>query len=121
MELNDIVSFQFKRVNPFEGLVVDADTWRDAHTYHRDQQRLHVLAYHQIGIVSGLEVTASDPSDISSKHAKKRRSTSLSSSARYPQGHINPRMVVSRPASWRLTEFKKETSCPMSPILSWLV
>ena len=63
MELNDIVSFQFKRVNPFEGLVVDADTWRDAHTYHRDQQRLHVLAYHQIGIVSGLEVTASDPAD----------------------------------------------------------
>ena len=63
MEIKDIVGFQFKRVNPFQGLVVDADTWRDAHTYHRDQQRLHVLAYHQIGIVSGLEVTASDPPD----------------------------------------------------------
>ena len=65
MEPKNIVSFQFKRVNPFDGLVVDADAWRDAHTYHRDQQRLHVLSYHNIGIVRGLGVTASDPADAS--------------------------------------------------------
>jgi hypothetical protein len=59
----DILNFQLKRVNPFQGLVIDADTWQDAHNYHRDQQRLHILAFHDTGIVSGLEVTASSPPD----------------------------------------------------------
>jgi len=65
MALKDIIKFQLKRVNPFPGLVIDADTWRDAHNYHRDQQRLHVLAFHKIGIVEGLEVTAHSPPDLS--------------------------------------------------------
>jgi hypothetical protein len=60
MEIN---KFQLKRVNPFQGLVIDADTWQDAHSYHRDQQKLHVLAFHDTGIVSGLEVTAINPPD----------------------------------------------------------
>ncbi|MBN1190794.1 MAG: DUF4159 domain-containing protein [Dehalococcoidales bacterium] len=62
MEIN---KFQLKRVNPFQGLVIDADIWQDAHNYHRDQQRLHVLAFHDTGIVSGLEVTAGNPPDYS--------------------------------------------------------
>ncbi len=61
----EIKKFQLKRVNPFQGLVIDADTWQDAHNYHRDQQRLHVLAFHDTGIVSGLEVTAGNPPDYS--------------------------------------------------------
>jgi hypothetical protein len=61
----DIEKFQLKRVNPFQGLVIDADTWQDAHNYHRDQQRLHVLAFHDTGIVSGLEVTAFNPPESS--------------------------------------------------------
>jgi hypothetical protein len=61
----DITKFQFKRVNPFQGLVVDADTWRDAHNYHREQQKLHVLAFHKTGIVSGLEISAGNPPDSS--------------------------------------------------------
>ncbi|MFO8009706.1 MAG: DUF4159 domain-containing protein [Dehalococcoidia bacterium] len=61
MELDDITRFQLKRENPFEGLVIDAETWRDAHQYHRDSQRLHVLTFHRTGIVGGLEVAASDP------------------------------------------------------------
>jgi len=65
MALKDIIKFQLKRVNPFQGLVIDADTWRDAHSYHRDQQRLHMLAFHKIGIVGGLEVTANNPPDLS--------------------------------------------------------
>ncbi|NVM57081.1 MAG: DUF4159 domain-containing protein [Desulfobacterales bacterium] len=65
MELEDIVNFQFKRENPFEGLVIDADIWRDAHNYHRDHQRLHILAFHRTGIVGGLEVTANKPADLS--------------------------------------------------------
>jgi hypothetical protein len=61
----DIEKFQLKRVNPFQGLVIDADTWQDAHNYHRDQQRLHVLTFHDTGIVSGLEVTAFNPPESS--------------------------------------------------------
>ena len=56
---------QLKRLNPFEGLMVDAAAWADAHRYHQDHQRLHALALHQPGIVAGLEVTANNPPDLS--------------------------------------------------------
>jgi hypothetical protein len=65
MNLKDIFSFQFKRVNPFPGLAIDVDTWRDAHNYSRDQQRMHNLIYHQPGMVEGLQVTENDPPDFS--------------------------------------------------------
>jgi len=65
MALKDLIKFQFKRVNPFEGLVLDADTWKDEQDYHRNQQRLHTLAFHRSGIVEGLEVRASQPPDLS--------------------------------------------------------
>ncbi len=65
MARKDIIKFQLKRVSPFQGLVIDADTWRDAHNYHRDHQRLHLLAFHQTGIVEGLEVTANNPPALS--------------------------------------------------------
>jgi hypothetical protein len=63
MTIDDLSKFQLKRVNPFEGLIIDADTWRDAHDYHRNHLRLHMLAFHVNGIVQGLEVIASDPPD----------------------------------------------------------
>jgi hypothetical protein len=65
MALEDLIKFQLKKVNPFQGLVIDADTWRDAHNYHRDQLRLHQLAFHSTGIVQGLGVTANSPPDLS--------------------------------------------------------
>jgi hypothetical protein len=65
MALEDILKFRLKRINPFQGLVIDADTWRDAHDYHRDLQRLHLLTLHKTGIVDGLEVTANNPPDYS--------------------------------------------------------
>ena len=65
MDLKDILQFQFKRVNPFQGLMIDTDIWLDAHNYHRDQQRLHTLVFHKVGIVQGLEVTSNKPPDLS--------------------------------------------------------
>ncbi len=65
MALEDLIKFQLKKVNPFQGLVIDADTWRDAHNYHRDQLRLHQLAFHSTGIVQGLGVTANSSPDLS--------------------------------------------------------
>jgi hypothetical protein len=54
---------QFRRVNPYAGLMLDADVWRDAHEYHRDQIRLHHLALHGWGIVQGLELSLVPGSD----------------------------------------------------------
>ena len=65
MTLEGIARFQTVRVNPFEGLIVDAATWGDAHGYHRDQQRLHALTSHGEGIVAGLRVCAHNPPDMS--------------------------------------------------------
>ena len=63
MYRNGIPSGQLKRVNPFQGLMIDADTWRDAHDYHRLHQQRHGLLLHGWGIVSGLEVRPHDPPD----------------------------------------------------------
>jgi len=60
----EILKYQLKSVNPFQGLVIDADTWNDAHTYHRDHQRLHLLMFHSTGIIEGLGVTAGEPADL---------------------------------------------------------
>lgn len=56
--------FQFLRVNPFRGLLVDETTWADAHDYHRNQMRFHLLAMHGVGVVQGLDVVASQPADM---------------------------------------------------------
>jgi hypothetical protein len=56
---------QMKRLSPFEGLMIDAQAWTDAHLYHQEQQRLHALAFHGAGIVTGLEVTANASPDLS--------------------------------------------------------
>ncbi|MFC1860715.1 DUF4159 domain-containing protein [Chloroflexota bacterium] len=63
MALIDILKFQLKRVNPFQGMMIDTDIWRDAHEYHRDQQRLHLLAFHSTGVIYDLNVTANNPPD----------------------------------------------------------
>jgi hypothetical protein len=65
MAIEDLIRFQFTRVNPFQGLVLDADTWKDEQDYHRNQQKLHTLAFHGTGVVEGLEVKASQPPDLS--------------------------------------------------------
>jgi len=65
MSIEDIGKFQLKKVNPFQGLVIDADAWRDAHNYHANHMRVHLLAFHQTGIVEGLEVQANNTPDLS--------------------------------------------------------
>ena len=50
---------ELTRVNAFEGLMVDAETWSDEQTYHRAAARLHLLTSHGWGIVEGLEVVIS--------------------------------------------------------------
>jgi len=52
-----------KRIKPFDGMAITAHIWDEAHEYHRLQQRFHTLFNHGAGIVTGLEVIASDPPD----------------------------------------------------------
>src|SRR5437879_5397694 len=60
---NSVPRVQLKRVNPFMGLMIDAQTWGDSHDYHRMASAAHVLAMHGWGIVTGLEIDASDPAE----------------------------------------------------------
>ncbi len=55
--------FRFLRVNPFRGLLIDEHTWADAHDYHRNQMRFHLLTLHGSGIAQGLEVGEMQPPD----------------------------------------------------------
>lgn len=55
--------FPIKRIEPVDGLAVTAAVWKEAHDYHRQQQRFHLLLSHGPGIVAGLNVVASDPPD----------------------------------------------------------
>src|SRR4030042_595062 len=61
----NIDKLTLKRVNPFQGLIIDDAIWRDSHEYHRNHQRLHSLAIHGPGIIAGLEVIASQSPDLS--------------------------------------------------------
>lgn len=44
------------RFEPRDGIVIDAETWQVAHSYHVDSGRGHNLAAHGVGILVGLEV-----------------------------------------------------------------
>jgi hypothetical protein len=56
-----LTRFPRRRISPLDGMAVTADIWREAHDYHLAQQRLLTLSLHGAGIVTGLEVIASDP------------------------------------------------------------
>ncbi len=58
-------SFPIKRLKPEDGMAVTARLWEEAHDYHRQQLRFHNLFGHGPGILTGLEVIASDPPDTS--------------------------------------------------------
>jgi len=46
----------FERLHVTDGLLINADRWNLAHTYHRDRQNTYFQALHQPGIVRGLGV-----------------------------------------------------------------
>ncbi|MBN2145900.1 MAG: DUF4159 domain-containing protein [Anaerolineales bacterium] len=66
MGINDLIQlFPSKRLKPIDGLAITSDVWELAHEYHRQSLRFHTILYHSWGIVTGLEVIASDPPDTS--------------------------------------------------------
>jgi hypothetical protein len=66
MSVEDLLQiFPAKRLAPKDGMAVTAEVWEEAHQYHRQGQRFHTLLYQGWGIVTGLQVIASDPPDTS--------------------------------------------------------
>ena len=46
----------FERLNPSDGLLINAERWSKAHEYHRQRQNTYFQSLHQPGIVCGLGV-----------------------------------------------------------------
>lgn len=60
---NPFTLFPNKHLKPYEGMSVTAEIWEQAHSYHDRRQQAHDLFFHGTGILTGLEVIASDPPD----------------------------------------------------------
>lgn len=60
---NILRDYPTKRVMPYDGMAVTAEVWEDALAHSRRLLQYHALLQHGYGIVAGLEVVASDPSD----------------------------------------------------------
>lgn len=61
---NDILKeYPTKRIRALDGMAVTSEVWEDAHNYHRQLGRFHNLFSHGSGIVTGLQIIASDPPD----------------------------------------------------------
>ena len=66
MDIDELLqALPIKRIKPVDGLAITASVWQEAHDYHRLRQRFHNMWGHGPGILSGLEVIASDPPDTS--------------------------------------------------------
>ncbi len=60
---NSTSLFPNMRIKAYDGMPVTAEVWEKAHSYHLQQQQAHNLYFHGTGILTGLEVVASDPAD----------------------------------------------------------
>ena len=54
-----------RRIKPADGMAITADVWEEAHDYHRQSQGVQAIFSHGPGILTGLDVIASDPPDTS--------------------------------------------------------
>ncbi len=64
--MEDHKSFEFipkEKVKAYDGMAVTADVWEKTQQEHRDAMRAHLILSHHSGIITGLEVTANEPSD----------------------------------------------------------
>lgn len=62
-ELAALKQIPARRLKPVDGLAITAEVWEEAHDFHRLSQRAHHALGHGYGILTGLEVIASDPPD----------------------------------------------------------
>lgn len=63
MTKNNYSLFPQKKLHPYDGMSINAAVWDEAHNYHAQTQKAHQYFLHGAGIITGLEVVASDPAD----------------------------------------------------------
>lgn len=56
-------AYPTRRIKPEDGMAITAEVWQEAHEYHRQSHGFHALFSHGPGILTGLNVIASDPPD----------------------------------------------------------
>jgi hypothetical protein len=89
-----------QRLQVSDGLLVTAERWQVAHQYHRQRQNLHFQAFHQGGIVSGLEVGPTEaPAQVANAYRDGRWLQVQPGVAIDAQG--NP-IVVPQPITYRI-------------------
>lgn len=91
-------SYPGRKLSAFDGMAITAEVWQEAHDYHHYHQRLHALHNHGVGIVSGLEVIATDPPS--------QTVYILPGVAIDPGGHT---IVVPEPAFYDMSNFREGT------------
>lgn len=52
-----------KKIQPFDGMSITAKVWAEAHNYHAQALNAHQHLMHGNGIITGLEVVASEPAN----------------------------------------------------------
>jgi hypothetical protein len=62
-ETSSLNQFPKTHIKPYDGMPVTAEVWTEAHDEHRKNLQAHSLVFHGSGIITGLEVKASDPPD----------------------------------------------------------
>ena len=59
MPLETMIANKITGIRPFNELPIDAEIWKQAHNHHHLHRFLHAVAAHRPGVVTGLEVIAS--------------------------------------------------------------
>ena len=59
MPLETMIASKITGIRPFNELPIDAEIWKQAHNHHHLHRYLHAVAAHRPGVVTGLEVIAS--------------------------------------------------------------
>ena len=91
----------FERLQAADGLLINAQRWKQAHEYHRQRQNVHYQSISQPGIVCGLGVTIIPaPQKVEAKYSDKRWVQIQPGIAIDVAG--NP-IVISRPIDFRIS------------------
>ncbi|MGI4792323.1 MAG: DUF4159 domain-containing protein [Janthinobacterium lividum] len=59
MPLETLIANKITGIRPFNELPIDAEIWKQAHNHHHLHRYLHAVGAHRPGVVTGLEVIAS--------------------------------------------------------------
>ncbi|MGB0561797.1 MAG: hypothetical protein ACPGVO_08335 [Spirulinaceae cyanobacterium] len=96
----------FQRLQVTDGLLMNAERWRLAHHYHRQQHRFQYQALQEPGILYGLGVRIIDPPQVRSQYDDRRWLEVQPGLAIDAQGNF---IVVTEPIAFRLAAVNTQT------------